>query len=154
MRLGQEPPSLVEYSNSTGAVLACRPAASSSGRPVALTWRMLTWQTDEQVGSHKLTAEAFRNEQVLPLRYWDAEEPSFFAPSSPGKLVRHIRRDGSLVIEPFARQLPLHSASYRCCLVALGPRTPDPGEPPGDAEPAVEGPLCSRPARLKPGKSP
>lgn len=133
-RFALEPAALVEYSNSSGAVIACRPqmwpAAHPSpggqerragGAPTSISWRRL----------HQLPGA--RDWFARPQEQ-DQEEEEQLAAVGPLHLVR---QDGSLVFVPFeAREFrpELHAATYRCCLANRF------------------GSLCSRPVRTKAGE--
>lgn len=129
-RFALEPPALVEYSNSSGAVLACRPqlvagqleqqqlpAARRSGlalaTPTYVSWRLVRRLAGEQEG---------------PQEEEELEE----------ELESQMRQDGALVLAPFAPadfRRDIHAATYRCCLSNQFGR------------------LCSRPVRARAGKS-
>lgn len=154
-RFWNEPPSLVEYSNSTGAVINCRPQllasaeqtsamasdstnnnsnhssalnqkANSRAKLIGATPTLVTWRQVERMGQ----SEEAELQTGANLESWDS-------PVS-GNEWRFVRQDGSLVIKPFDgrdfRQ-EIHSATYRCCLSNKF------------------GSLCSRPIRSRAGKS-
>lgn len=115
-----EPEPFFEYSNSTGAIQHCRPVHSQSA---LVRWFQVTQTsgpdapTDEQLELPRLTGEPSQEQNRWP---------------------RYVRRDGSLVISPFAAahfKPDVHSASYRCCLTNR------------------LGSLCSRTVRSRAGKS-
>ena len=164
-RFSVEPAALVEYSNSSGATLHCRPQvwASPAGRTpaqwqprVEISWRRLELDSEEtgaeaeaasgeeqeeeqeeEVGA----AEGTSREQDRWLE-WAAEGSQQARRSSSGapdsSQLLQLRPDGSLAFRPFAaKQLEprLHWARYRCCLTQR-PRGPT---------------VCSRPVQTKAG---
>lgn len=140
-RFQLEPPPLVEYSNSTGTVIPCRPSPTSGGSESQLLSAAASGKQALQrlpVGSQTsiswLQVEGLDHFQVNEWATPRTEQR--VAPGKGGR--RYVRLDGSLVISPFkAGELDkgLHSSIYRCCLTNKF------------------GQLCSRPVRTRAGKS-
>lgn len=142
-RFASEPAGLVEYSNSTGAVLTCRPqleqpVSPSSQRLASATATYVSWylvhqlpgdQAPERPASEPDEDEAIEDEQLL----------GSSQDHQAHLRARYLRPDGALAIAPFAPgafRREIHAATYRCCLTNRFGR------------------LCSRPVRTQAGKLP
>lgn len=143
LRFQVEPPALVEYSNSTGTVIPCRPAtvASADGpstaklsmagqrlsQPIAISWH--------QVKSLDLFQQALQGDPQEQESLEQLQRSEQVGPAKSGR--RYVRQDGSLVLAPFkAGDLDKDqlAATYRCCLASRS------------------GSICSRPVRTRAGK--
>lgn len=158
-----EPPSLVEYSNSTGTVISCRPqqqflsssapiAAGSSappninnkniktmmslGSPISISWRIV-----KQQHGNELSSDNSEEEDSFDLIETENNNSLVVGVSQAGSKNQQqqafVRQDGSLVIQPFKAtdyRRDVHSSVYRCCLENRF------------------GSLCSRPVRTRAGK--
>lgn len=153
-----EPASFVEYSNSTGTVINCRPqtvsannepvqvanqklsdlhqrqteSINSRARLIAATPTLVTWRQVERLD---------RATNINPDAAYEADKDTTSEanvdPEVSASSLRYVRQDGSLVIAPFGPReyrAEIHSATYRCCLSNRF------------------GAICSRPIRSRAGK--
>lgn len=141
-QFGVEPPALVEYSNSSGAVIGCRPQQVAVG------------PAEQQFGpTTKSKAEQARRSPSQPMEApiaitWHLVRQTPLLGQQVAQTAQHleetqtgrrplVRQDGSLLLSPFGAeqyQPEVHSATYRCCL--------------GNQF----GALCSRPVRTRAGE--
>lgn len=156
-----EPAGLVEYTNSSGAVISCRPqqmaatpAAEAKGVAVgssdALQNRRSMPTTlagnngaPTSISWHLIGQAPLSSQQVHYAPLDEDLEPRPGQPDDtpidkrPGRRAAWVRQDGSLVLGAFAAadyKPEIHSAVYRCCLANQF------------------GALCSRPVQTRAGK--
>lgn len=157
-----EPPALVEYSNSTGTVIACRAQASPSSMSVeqvsavnpnniinkqkqealTMTSTLNSEQQQRWLAGTTPTAISWRLVRRLPSALVQQENPPEHLEGdeevlSGNSQLRFVRQDGALVFPPFRAadlRSDTHLATYKCCLSNRF------------------GSLCSRPVRTRAGK--
>lgn len=112
-----EPPALVEYSNSTGAVLHCRPASGQQLQRSAKKPAGVGASAGPGPGPGDRVTIGWR--RLVRMEAGELAELEL----RPAGAARFVRQDGALVLAPFAAgqfRRELHSAQYRCCLTEAG----------------------------------
>ena len=154
-RFAIEPPALVEYSNSTGTVIACRPqtvlslsnleqqtgsqqqkSGGGGGGQTAEQQRRQSLLTSTAATANTPTSITWRVVRQVPTTF-DTTEQLTDEELAGHSGLRQVRQDGSLLLAPFKPtdyRREVHAATYRCC---LGNRF---------------GSLCSRPVRTRAGE--